>query len=123
MKKTMKNCLRKLCCNFCFMLLGAFSKAEISAGVISNEMKTSIESIKISTYNNVNATINNSNIYNKDAKKISNHKKGLPAFTKKRKKMVKQTAFEIKELPQGDYTVQSDNDPTILVTKRIMTIK
>ncbi len=117
MKKTIKNCLRKLCCNFCFMLLGTFSKAEKFTLLEVNKIYCSIESTKIPNYSNFDPTLI------KNAKKISHNKKVLAPFPKKRKKIVTQQTFEIKELPKGEYTAQIDNDSNIIITKKIMVLK
>jgi hypothetical protein len=117
MKKTIKNCLRKLCCNFCFMLLGAFSKAEITTTVVLNEMTTSIASIKSTQPNVLNSKFYKKNVSKKVARKT------IAPFPKKRKKIAPQDSFEIRELPKGEYTSQIDNDSNILVTKKIMVLK
>jgi hypothetical protein len=124
MKKTIKNCLRKLCCNFCFMLLGTFSKAEKFTLLEVNNIYCSIESTKIPNYFNFAPTLTKNANNEKNAKKISHNKKVLAPFPKKRKKIVTQQTFEIKELPKGEYTAQIDNDSNnIIVTKKIMVLK
>jgi hypothetical protein len=117
MKKTIKNCLRKLCCNFCFMLLGAFSKAEISTSVVLNEMTTSIASVKNAEPNGLNLKLYKKSVSKKDVRKI------IASFPKKRKKIAPQDSFEIRELPKGEYTSQIDNGSNILVTKKIIVLK
>jgi hypothetical protein len=117
MKKAIRNSLRKLCCNFCFMLLGAFSKAEISTIVFSNKISTSTELIKISKPNELNSKLCKNSISKKDIRKT------LAPFPKKRKKILRQSDFEIRALPKGEYTAQVDNNSNILVTKKIMVLK
>jgi hypothetical protein len=117
MKKTIKNCLRKLCCNFFFMLLGSFSKAEITTTVVLNKITTSIASIKNTEPNVLNSKFYKKNVSKKDARKT------IAPFPKKRKKIATQSDFEIRELPKGKYTSQIDNDSNILVTKKIMVLK
>jgi hypothetical protein len=117
MKKTIKNCLRKLCCNFCFMILGTFSKAEITRIVDLNEMTSSIASIKNAEPNSLNSKFYKKNICKKNIRKT------IAPFPKKRKKIVTQDSFEIRELPKGEYTSQINNDSNILITRKIMVLK
>jgi hypothetical protein len=117
MKKTIKNCLRKLCCNFCFMLLGSFSKAEITRIVVLNEITTSIASIKNTEPNVLNSKLYKKNVSKKDTRKT------ITPFPKKRKKIATQSDFEIRELPKGEYIPQLEYDSNIIVTRRIIIIK
>jgi hypothetical protein len=105
------------------MLLGTFSKGEIPATVVILEISTSIESIKICTYNTFNTKSSNSSLGNKNAKKICNYKKVLAPFSKKRKRIVKQAVFEIRALPKGEYRRQLDDDSNVIITKRVLIIK
>lgn len=117
MKKTIKNCLKKLCCNFCFMLLGTFSKAEIPTSFILNEMSATIESIKTSEPNDLNTKFGKHKYGKEHARKTLN------LLPKKRKKIVKQSDFEVKELPKGEYKPQLEYDSNIVITRRIIIIK
>lgn len=110
MKKTIINCLRKICCNFCFMLLGTFSKAEISSITVLKANGNLIE-IKNSAFND------------KICNKKSGNKKALLSLPKKRKKIAKQSEFEIRELPKGQYTPQLDHTNSIFIKKTIFIIK
>jgi hypothetical protein len=123
MNKTIKNCLRKLFCNFCFMLLGTFSKAEKFILLEVNNKYCSIESTKIPNYSNFDPTLTKNANNEKNAKKISYNKKAFATFPKKRKKIAPQDSFEIRELPKGEYTAQIDNDSNIIITKKIMVLK
>jgi hypothetical protein len=99
------------------MLLGTFSKAEISTVVDSNKMNTSVNSFKISASNSVHSNLYNIGNSKKDRKKI------LTPFPKKPKKVVTQCIFEIRKLPKGEYTAASDYDNNILITKKTMILK
>jgi hypothetical protein len=114
MKKTITNCLRKLCCNFCFMLLGTFSKAEISTKAVMKENSNSIELIK---------KLNHNTFYDEFYNICSSHKNPFVRFPKKRKKAARQSDFEIKVLPKGEYTAQLDNNNNVIITKKIISIK
>lgn len=122
MKKTIKNCLRKLCCNFCFMLIGAFSKAQMPVDV-TNNLGTLRQSINKTKYNLIVVKQNEQIASNKEIINIYTNRIEKAPFPKKRKKISKQTDFEIKELPKGEYTAQTENESNIIVTKRTFKIK
>jgi hypothetical protein len=123
MNKPIKNCLRKLCCNFCFMLLGTFSKAEISKLVYVNKINCFTKSIKIYEHGNLISKVYKTHTIEKGIKKICHTKKKLAPYPKKRKKIVTQSSFEIRELPKGEYTEEFDKDNNIIVTRKTIILK
>jgi hypothetical protein len=99
------------------MLLGTFSKAEILSVVHLNNRNTSLEAIKISNCDTVNFKLYSMG----NSEKVTKNKRA--PFPKKRKKIARQSDFEIRELPKGEYIAQIDNYSNILVTKKIIILK
>jgi hypothetical protein len=108
------------------MLLGTCSKAEIIKPNSVNDFKntSNISVQKIVLHNNKNINFNYSQIddSNKICEKLKEKRK-ISLLPKKKKKPIKQSDFEIKVLPKGQYTIQVDYTNNILVTKKIMVLK
>jgi hypothetical protein len=55
--------------------------------------------------------------------KFCSNKDASTSLPKKRKKIIKQTNFEVRVLPKGEYTPQYENDGNIKVTRKTMILK
>lgn len=119
----MKTCLKRLSCNFCFILIATLSKAKIANAMPFGGMKISTSKTIINNNNIENSKLKKVESNNTAAKMIYYNKEIFAPLPKKRKKIVKPKTFEVKILPTGEYTPQDNTDSNIRVTKKIMIFK
>ncbi len=119
----MKTCLRRICCNFCFILVATFSKAKISHAKPTSQLKASAASLKITNSTKANFKLKITESNNNYATMICNNKDVSASIPKKRRKTIKQADFEVRVLPNGEYTPQEKRDGNISIKKKIMIFK
>jgi hypothetical protein len=119
----MKTCLRRLSCNFCFIILATFSKTKIANAMPLGGIKISTTLTNISNSNIIDPKLNKVEPKKTAAKKIYYNKEVFAPLPKKRKKIAKPVVFKVKGLPNGEYTQQENNDGAISIKKKIMIFK
>jgi hypothetical protein len=105
------------------MLLATFSKTKIANATPLAQIKMSATSTKVSESTKADSKLHDIGINKNDAKLLSDKKEVLSPIPKKKKKIIKPEVFEVKVLPNGEYTPQENNDGNIRITKKIMIFK
>jgi hypothetical protein len=119
----MKTCLRRLSCNLCFILIATFSKTKIANATPLSVIKMPTTLTKVSESTKADSKLLDIATNKIDVKLLSDKKEVLSPLPKKKKKINKPETFEIKVLPNGEYTPQENNDGNIRITKKIMIFK